>query len=103
MFFPPLSLFFFFSFIRQELENGLQLNRGESPRNKPLERGIIEEENEDDKEGCFLINMIALSVGVIYYRSAAHLLTPTMERSLCRLAWALHVLVWVPRDPLVPH
>lgn len=71
--FPP-SLFFFY---RQELENGLQLSLG-SPQNKSSERGIIEEENKDDKEGCLLINMIALSARIIYYRSVADLLSPNV-------------------------
>lgn len=81
VFLLPFPLFFF-PFIRQELENGLQLNHTESPRNKPSERGIAEEENKDDKEGFFLINMIDLSAGIIYYCSVTDLLSP-----VCDLIW----------------
>lgn len=36
-------------FCKQELENGLQLDCGESLETKPSEGRITEEENEDDK------------------------------------------------------
>lgn len=70
---PPLPPFFFY---QTRIREWPPAKSRKSPRNKPSERGITEEENKDDKEGCLLINMIALSAGIIYYGSVADLLSP---------------------------